>query len=227
MMHFRRFIGVVLLSVICTTLLSGCFSRESTPSQTNTQRAELVYYKLFDGEDTMRPLIQEYQSQNPNVSITYRKFEDPEEYENLIINELAEGEGPDIFSMPNHWYLRNTKKLSPLPLTTASPAEFEATFVSVANDDLVLRDPIDGRTKIFAIPLTVDTLALYYNKAAFEDKIPSRGRPASTWEELKEDVFKLTKKDQSFEQQWSILHRQEQHLGFLNQSLNQPFNKCN
>ena len=31
-------------------------------------------------------------------------------------------------------------------------------------------------------------LALYYNKPAFEDKVPSRGRPADTWEELKEDV---------------------------------------
>jgi ABC-type glycerol-3-phosphate transport system substrate-binding protein len=49
------------------------------------------------------------------------------------------------------------------------------------------------------VPLTVDTLALYYNKASYDDSVPARGKPAATWEELKDDVFKLTKKDNSFE----------------------------
>lgn len=199
-MRFRRPLAVLLLVVTSSLLLSGCFGRGGGGEQQQTSgRVELVYYKLFDEEDVIQPLIQQYQAQNPNVSITYRKFENAQEYENLIINELAEGEGPDIFSMPNHWFLRNTKKVNPLPADMATPEQFEATFVSVAYNDLVLRDPRDGLVKIFGIPLTVDTLALYYNKAHFEDQIPSRGRPASTWEELKEDVFKLTKADNSFE----------------------------
>lgn len=200
MMNIRRFTAVILLATSLSMFLSGCFGRGGTgTTEQATGKIELVYYKLFDDEDVIRPLIQQYQSSHPNVSITYRKFEDATEYENLIINELAEGEGPDIFSMPNHWFLRNTKKVNPLPEDLATPEQFEATFVTVAYNDLVLRDPRDGRTRIFGIPLTVDTLALYYNKSHFEDKIPSRGRPASTWEELKEDVFKLTKTDNSFE----------------------------
>lgn len=200
MMRFRRFTAVILLATTFSMFLSGCFGRGGGgTTQQTSGRVELVYYKLFDGEDVIRPLIQQYQSQNPNVSIMYRKFEDAAEYEDLIVNELAEGEGPDIFSMPNHWFLRNAKKVSPLPEDLATPEQFEATFVSVASNDLVLRDPRDGRVRIFGIPLTVDTLALYYNKSHFEDKIPSRGRPAATWEELKEDVFKLTKTDNSFE----------------------------
>ncbi|HMR01166.1 MAG TPA: extracellular solute-binding protein [Candidatus Gracilibacteria bacterium] len=199
-MNLQRFIAVLTLGVMSTTLLSGCISRpQGQVEETNDEKIELVYYKLFDGEDVIRPLIQQYQSEHPNVSITYRKFEDPQEYENLIINELAEGEGPDIFSMPNHWFLRNTKKISPLPSDMATPEQFEATFVNVATNDLVLRDPRDGQTRIFGIPLTVDTLALYYNKAQFEDKLPSRGRPATTWAELQEDVFQLSKTDNSFE----------------------------
>jgi len=199
MIRFRKFIAAFVLSALSIGLLGGCFSKQQTASTNKSDKVELVYYKLFDDEDTIRPLIQQYQSLHPNVSITYRKFTDPLEYENLIINELAEGEGPDIFSMPNYWFLKNTKKLSPMPEDMATPAEFEATFVSVANNDLVLRDSADGKMRIFGVPFTVDTLALYYNKAIFEDKLPSRGRPATTWEELKDDVYKLTKKDQSFE----------------------------
>jgi len=64
---------------------------------------------------------------------------------------------------------------------------------------LVLRDPSDLQMKIYGLPLFVDTLALYFNKGDYDDAIPSQGKPASTWEGLKDDVFKLTKKDQSFE----------------------------
>jgi len=180
-------------------MLSGCFQKEQAAKTVKAETVQLVYYKLFDDEDTISPLIQQYQVKHPNVKITYKKFTDPVEYENLIINELAEGEGPDIFSAPNYWFLRNVKKINPLPNTVMSPKQFGDTFVSVAADDLLLRDPADGQAKVYGIPMTVDTLALYYNKSAFEDKIASRGHPAATWEELKDDVFKLSKKDQSFE----------------------------
>lgn len=196
----KKVVSQVLLFTLLATLLTGCFKKEkSAKKQETAKQVQLVYYKLFDDEDIMKPLIQEYQSKNPNVKILYRKFTDPVEYENLIINELAEGQGPDIFSVPNYWFLKNTRKINPLASNVFSPKQFDDTFVTVARNDLVLADPADGQTKVFGIPLTVDTLALYYNKAAFDDKIPSRGRPADTWEGLKDDVFQLTKKDNSFE----------------------------
>lgn len=194
-----RLTAIALIGSVMMTGLSGCIAKEKQQAAPKTETIQLVYYKLFDNEDVIRPLIQQYMSQHPGVQITYKKFTDPVEYENLIVNELAEGEGPDIFSAPNYWFLRNVKKISPMPETVMTAKQFGETFVSVAANDLVLRDPSDGNIKVFGIPLTVDTLALYYNKGTFDDKIPSRGRPAETWEELKEDVFKITKKDQSFE----------------------------
>lgn len=192
----RRFVSILLLVTLLFSV--GCVKKEQQVVQ-KQDKVELVYYKLFDEEDAFAPLIQQYTAQHPNVTIKYRKFTDPVEYMDLIVNELAEGEGPDIFSVPNYWFLRNARKIQPLPSQTFSPAKFEQTFASVANNDLVFADPADGQQKVFGIPLTVDTLALYYNKAAYEDKIPSRGRPAATWEELKDDVFKLSKTDNSFE----------------------------
>lgn len=197
-MNFQRLTSLAVLVSFTGLMFSGCFEKPPTQKTQKPAKVELVYYKLFDDEDVMNPLIQQYQSEHPNVVINYRKFTDPAEYEKLIVNELAEGEGPDIFSMPNSWFLRNSKKLTPLDPKVFSPKGFAESFVRVAENDLVLADQ-DGNEKVYGIPLTVDTLALYYNKSFFEDKIPSRGRPAETWEELKEDVFKLTKKDNSFE----------------------------
>lgn len=195
----QRFLSGLTIFSCLTLFLSGCFKKDTPPKTQKAEPIQLVYYKLFDDEDVMGPLIQQYQSKHPNVSIRYRKFTDPAAYEQLIINELAEGEGPDVFSVPNTWFLPNSKKITPLNPATFSPKQFEETFVSVASKDLVLNDPHDSQLKVFGIPLTVDTMAVYYNKAAYEDKIPSRGRPPETWEELKDDVFQLSKKDNSFE----------------------------
>lgn len=193
----RGISGVLLVSLLMTGL-AGCIEKEKTAATTKAKKITLVYYKLFDEEDVIAPMIQVYTTKNPNVEIVYKKFTDPVEFENLIINELAEGEGPDIFSAPNSWFLRNVKKISPMPDSKMTTKQFEDTFVTVAKNDLVLRDPADGKSKIYGIPLTVDTLALYFNKATFDDKISS-GRPAETWEGIKDNVYKLTKKDQSFE----------------------------
>ncbi len=191
--------AILLLAFFSFSILSGCIQKEKPTTATNNKRVELVYYKLFDDEDAMQPLIAKYQSSHPNVIIRYKKFTDPIEYQNLILNELAEGQGPDLFSAPNYWFLRNAKKLNPLALTKMNPQQFDQTFVNVASNDLVFIDPIDGQKRVFALPLSVDTLALYYNKSIYEDAVPSRGRPAATWEELKNDVYQITKKDNSYE----------------------------
>ncbi len=187
------------MTVLTVFTLSGCFKKTVEQKAVAAKPVELVYYKLFDGEDVMRPLIQQYATTHPMVTIKYKKFEDQEDYYRTILNELAEGEGPDIMSVPNYWIKKNSKKIAPLDPSFASTQDFADTFVSVAEKDLVFTDPRDGVRKIFALPMTVDTLALYYNKSLYEDRVPSRGRPGTTWDEFKEDVFQLTKADNSFE----------------------------
>ncbi len=193
--YFRSIVIVLILA----SLFTGCFKKAEPVSKAPTGRVELVYYKLYDEEDVIRPLIQQYQATHPNVIIKYRKFENPEEYYSLILNELAEGEGPDIFSVPNYWLARHTKKLTPMPPDYYTPQQFDETFVTVASKDALLIDPRDGQQKVFGLPLGVDVLALYYNKDLYDDRVPERGRPAATWDEFKDDVFKLTKADNSFE----------------------------
>jgi ABC-type glycerol-3-phosphate transport system substrate-binding protein len=187
----------ILLSTSLLVIASGC-KKQAPVAQQRVKPVELTYYRLFDGEDVFQPLIQEYIRQNSHVSINYRKFTDPDAYIDLIINELAEGEGPDIFSMHNTWFTKHRKKLTPSPESLIGVQDFQDTFVSVAANDLILPDDA-GANRIYGLPLYIDTLALYYNVEHFEDAVPSRGKPATTWAELQEDVFKLTKSDNSFE----------------------------
>ncbi|MBI2453210.1 extracellular solute-binding protein [Candidatus Peregrinibacteria bacterium] len=182
--------------IILTLSLAGC--RTKGTKAPKLKNIELTYYRLFDNEEIFLPIIQEFESQNRNIKIHYRKFTDPIEYENLIINELAEGEGPDLFSMNAAWMPKHAKKIAIMPSELMDIETFKNTFVNTVSQDLLLYDE-EGNAHIAGLPLSVDNLALYYNKALFEEKIPSRGKPAITWEEIKEDVFKLNKKDNSFE----------------------------
>lgn len=198
-MKNKKIISLCLAFSLILSLFSGCSSKKQPTVVEKPEQIKLVYYRMFDDEDVIRPIIQQYESTHPNVKIVYKKFNDLDEYLNLIINELAEGQGPDIFSAPNYWILPNIKKLSPADLEFVSPQAFRDVFVNVAGDDLIFLDPADNTEKVFGLPMMVDTLALYYNKSVYEDKIPSRGKPPTTWAELEDDVYLLTKKDQSFE----------------------------
>jgi multiple sugar transport system substrate-binding protein len=169
----------------------GCRTKSQDEKQVYTG-VQLTYYKPFDDSEVIDPLITEYQATHPGLQITYKKFSDFDEYQKVVLSEMAEGEGPDIFSMPNWWYASNLGKISPLPQEMGTVDDFSSVFVDVAGRDLVRVDK-EGKEQVYALPMAVDTLALYYNKDHFEDRIPDRGKPSKTWEGIKEDVVLLNK----------------------------------
>ena len=178
-------VAVVLLLAV---MLRGCGKKPQAGP------VSLTFYGL-DDSDVFDSLISQYRESNPMVQIKYKKFNESGDYENLLVNELAEGNGPDVFYVHNSWFPRHLKKVVPLTSPTLTPTTFTTTFVNVTANDFVQPDPIDGASKVYALPLYADTLALYYNKKDFEQRIPERGKPAPTWDALKEDAARFQEKD--------------------------------
>lgn len=155
---------------------------------------ELNFYYVFDNTDAFKEQIQAFQSQNPGLVIRPKKFADLKEYEDLIVNEIAEGEGPDVFMLHNSWVTKHAKKLLPEPMglpVTITPEQFRQTFFQAAADDLIIDE------KIYGMPMSMDNLAIYYNKQIFKDLLATTDHPGQLWEQIKEQVFQLTKKDNS------------------------------
>lgn len=121
------------------------------------------------------------------VDIKYEKINDPINYEDIIRERQFEGNGPNIFMVFNSWVLRYKNKTLPMPENMMSLKEFETTFPRAAKNDLVSGD------RIYALPLYIDTLILYYNEDMFfnADII----NPPQTWEEFKDYVERLTVRD--------------------------------
>jgi len=189
----------LFILILCgLTLITGCSRREEIPDtkKITNEPINLVFYSLFDNTDAFKGQIQAFQSKYPNIKIRYEKFTNPQEYEDLIVNEIAEGQGPDIFAIHNGWITKHQGKLASMPLDLSvpmNPAKFQETFFDVAAKDLIIEN------KIYGLPLSIDTLALFYNKEYFISAVPGANSPANTWEKIKKQVIALTKQDNSRE----------------------------
>lgn len=181
----KSFIFVVVVMLAVTQLAQSCslFGRGTAPQAP----VQLVIWKPFEDKQNLNEILQAYQAKYPNVSFVYVK-KDIATYEKELLNALAAGSGPDIYSVHNDWLPTYKDKLSPAPEGLYTLREFQETFVDVAQDDLY-----DAEGNLYAVPMSMDVLALYYNR----DLLGSAGiaQPPRTWAEVIEAVKKLTQQD--------------------------------
>ena len=177
----------VFMTAMIVLMLANALGLNPRGRDTKLQNAELVIWGLWDDSQLMDKYISDFRKQYPNIKINYRKLT-PQEYEKDLVNALAEKRGPDIFAMHHTWYSKHKNKLEPMPETVMTLKEYKERFVDVVYDDFVVGD------KIYGVPFYTDTLALFYNKDAFNDA--GIVNPPATWQEVQELVPRLTKIDQ-------------------------------
>ncbi len=210
----KKFFALSLLALLLTGL--GC----SNNSQQAAAPVSLTIWGVFDNASNYSAVIDDYRVQHPNVSVSFREFR-YEEYQDALIRAFAEGNGPDIFLVHNDWMRQYKSLMTPLPASvtigyqevkgtikkqivnvlrtenTLSMRSFRDKFVDAVEDDAILPYQPDSKQaavdKIYALPLALDTLGLYWNK----DLLNAAGIAAAptTWTEFQTDVAKLTKID--------------------------------
>jgi len=212
----KRLFPLLFIFIFLITSGAGCGGSSAAEEAAN-QPVTLTIWRVFDNDETMRDIMDAYRTMHPNVSFNYRELR-YDTYEDELIRAFAEGNGPDIFSIHNTWIGKYDSLITPMPETvtipftevkgsikketvitlvesaTLSKRQLETTFIDVVADD-VLRwyrpttkdEPVE---KIYGLPLSVDTLVLFYNK----DLLDAAGiaQPATTWDVFQEDVAKLT-----------------------------------
>ncbi len=175
-----------------STFRDDCPYQESEDANGGVK--DLNFWIVYDNTDAFREQIQAFQSKFPNIKVYIKKFNNLKEYEDLIVNEIAEDEGPDVFMVHNSWMPKHYKKLYPLPLDqpiVMNADLFRQTFFQSASDDLIIDD------QVYGMPLAIDNLAVFYNKQHFKDLIATSDKPGALWENIKEQVASLTKRNNS------------------------------
>ena len=214
---------IITLSLLFIFLLTSGFGCKLVDKQTQDamKPITLTYWRVYDGEDTFDEILTAYKTLHPFITINYRKLR-YSEYENELINALAEDRGPDIFSIHNTWTKKYLNKITPMPatITLAYPItkgtikkevipelrttksislnDIKNNFVDVVYKDAVIQT-LDEKTKqyeekVYGLPLSVDTLAMYYNKDLFNNA--GIAQPPNYWSnEFQQDVKKMTKQN--------------------------------
>ncbi|MFZ2153819.1 MAG: extracellular solute-binding protein [Candidatus Moraniibacteriota bacterium] len=181
--NLHRGVASFLVFVMLPLFMGGCGTQKSA-----TYKAELEIWGSFDDNDDFSEIISEYKKINPFIGdIIYKKVP-IDSYESELINAMASGNGPDIFLVNNAWMPRYEDKVSPAPEYVINEKEFQANFV-----DVVSADFIGKQKEVYGTPLSVDSLALYYNKEMFNTAGISA--PPTTWSEVLADSKKITKVD--------------------------------
>ena len=134
----------------------------------NNQEIVLQWWGVFLDKETVQPLIEEYENDNPNVTIEYANKWPTDNYEeaatgyqtelNRVIESQNVVELPDIFMVQNTWagdYEAYSQPASGvIDIATIQNNFYPAVAKDFANDGL----------NVYGVPLWMDTFAIVYNK---------------------------------------------------------------
>lgn len=160
--------GVVVVFIILVTLILVLGSKKDKNLGSDNLNTLTVWgledKKAFD------PIINAYQEQNSNIKINYIQ-KSPNEYLTSALNEIAAGRGPDIWAMPNNWLPQYHDKLIPLEPKTIEDKKANKSALEVYTElfpRIISQDTVIDNS-VYGIPLSVDTLKIYYNPNVIEE----------------------------------------------------------
>lgn len=147
---------------------------------------ELSFWGLGEDEAVMRQVADNYQLIHPKVKITYNK-QTVLNYRTRVQTQMRSEGGPDIVEIHSSWVPMFWEDLNPLPSSVISAGDFAQTFYPVAKDTLTWQG------NIYAMPLEIDGLAMYYN----EDILGGVGVGVpSTWQDFIDAARSVTVRNQ-------------------------------
>ena len=166
--------AVVLVIVVLFALYFGL-----RPKAQNAQAVKLNVWGVEDSQ-VFGTLVSTY----PYGQVKYTQV-DPANYEAQLLSALAAGTGPDVFEIGNRDLAKWKAVLAPFPTSSATFGllQLSQLFPDVVGQDFVS----DGQ--IYGLPISIDTLAMVYNKDLFNSA--GIALPPKTWDEFDNDVTRL------------------------------------
>jgi len=209
----KLFFIIPLLAVFLLTG-AGCSKGPSKEELEAVKPVTLEYWSVVHDSGSMQNLISQYSAARPYISVHFRRLR-LEEFEQELLEALAEDRGPDIISLHSSWMGKYKSKLLPAPssvkaarvfytggqwsrkrqikletIPTATIQQVDRLYLPTVKNDVIMLDET-GKEKIWGLPMSMDTLVLYYNQTLLDQAgIP---QAPSTWGEFQEAVMATTR----------------------------------
>ena len=175
---------IILLAVFAISIVAGVAAFSLYRGSSNENVAVTVWGDISSQDFSLllnTPAI----NQNGTFISSYVE-KSAETIEAEFTEALARGASPDLVILTQDKLWKNKPKLSVIPYTSVSERDFKTTFVE--EGELFLDE-----AGIYALPLSIDPLVLYYNR----DLLSTAGqaRPIIYWDEIYKAATNLSKKD--------------------------------
>lgn len=181
-----RTLGIVmLLLLVVGGIVFAALRFFNGGASIGSRPVTITYWGLWEQESILAPVIRDFQSKYPNITVEYKK-ENHREYRQRLQTQLQQGTGPDAFRFHTMWVAMLKDDIEPLPADSISPDTVQASYYPVVAQDLV------GGTTVWGLPVGIDGLGLYVNEELFQKAGVTV--PAS-YEDLITLVPQLTVKD--------------------------------
>lgn len=158
-------IGFVLVIIIIFVLIFLGVIPGLKPSGPPPEppKTTVNFWGLKGEESAWAEVITRYSSANPSVAVRFTGIEE-DQYESFLIDNLAANTGPDIFLIHYDWLSRHRNKILPAPSTMFTAPQISEIFPKIVGETFI------SNGQIFALPISVNTLALAYNRDYFDAK---------------------------------------------------------
>ncbi|MFA5029833.1 MAG: extracellular solute-binding protein [Patescibacteria group bacterium] len=207
--NFLKILPLFLIFIFLITSGFGCKSPSGEVKE-HQKPITLEYWRLYDDEDAFSEIIKAYRELHPNININYRKFR-PEEYEQELLDALAEDRGPDIFSLNENLLRKYQAKIEPMPeeitmayqvikgtikketvaelrtKKTLSLRQIKDDYAEIVYKNLVLDN------KIYGLPLSLESLIMLYNRDILNKSAITT--PPTDWKSFQDAVQKINRFD--------------------------------
>lgn len=171
--------GGVLLAmlVLIVLIITGVI-----PVFKQTGRSVELEFWGIDDKRVWEEIITDYQQLNPGIAIKYQQLP-AEDYEDLLVNALAGAQPPDIIMFQHNWLPKHANKIAPAAPEIFSVEQLRSLFPTAVERDFA---PAGA---VFALPLYIDTLNLFYNKDIFDKA--GLALPPASWFSFQKAAKKL------------------------------------
>jgi len=174
---------LVVLSVFCVIPITKNCSKTSVSGK-------LIFWGV-DDVSAYQTVIDNYSKlYNRKVQIQYQQIPEAD-FENTFVRAMAKNQGPDILMFHNSWLIKQGDLLMPASDAQISLATFEQLFPLGPKNSGIEKDFV-YQNKVYALPLYLDTLAMFYNKDIFNANAVVF--PPENWNDFTNLATRLTKK---------------------------------
>ena len=154
-----------ILAVLTLAVFTGCCNSEKSSTNSTEGKIVLEFWNTMEGREAaiMPEVIKSFSKKYPDITIKETQIDFYEAKEKFI-KAYSEGNGPDLIRTDRFWLASFVSKGLLSEIKEDEISDELADMVPIARDFVTLDK------KIWAIPLSVDSLAMFYNKAHFREK---------------------------------------------------------